>query len=114
MGIFKNLLKAAGATQAPNVRKITFDPNWQDEMESLRLAIQGKDAPTSVSVEFPDALCDEICTAIETHQPSARIPYSDVKVPINNVGESYRQAEIAKFCENKIITRLLSLVFTVF
>jgi hypothetical protein len=101
MGIFKNLLKAAGATQAQTVRKITFDPNWQDEMESLRLAIQGKNAPTSVSVEFPDALCDEICTAIETRKPSARIPYSDVKVPINNVGESYRQEEIANFCDSK-------------
>jgi hypothetical protein len=71
-------------------------------MESLKIEFQGRNAPTTVSVDFPDALCDEICTAIEEHEPSARIPYSDVKIPINNVGESYRQSEIAEFCEHKL------------
>jgi hypothetical protein len=56
MGIFKNVLKAVTSSPEPVVRKISFDPNWQDEMESLRLEIQSKKGQASVSVNIPDAL----------------------------------------------------------
>ena len=98
MGIFKNVLKAVTSSPEPVVRKISFDPNWQDEMESLRLEIQSKKGQASVSVNIPDALCQELYDAIESHEASVRIPYAETKTPINNVGESFRQSEIAEFC----------------
>lgn len=81
-----------------DIRTITFDSDWQESMESLRQEFAGKKAPDSVQLNIPDELCEEICLALETHSASPRILYSDTKIPINNVGESFRQDELREFC----------------
>jgi hypothetical protein len=99
MGI---LDKIFGASKEPNpeeVRTVTFDSDWQESMEALRLQYQGKNATISVSV--PDELVKELCAAIEFHKASERILYSDSKIPLNNVGETFVQDGLRKLCEGK-------------
>lgn len=101
MSFLKKVLQAANMAGQPDVRTVVFDPDWQDTMEMLRAELSGKKSNTSVNISVPDALCGEISEAIESHSPSTRVPYSDSKVPINNVGESFRQNELRELCGNK-------------
>jgi len=98
MGFLKNVIKAATTAKQPEVRVVIFDQDWQDTMEALRSEFAGKKTQTSVSIKVPDLLCEDLCNAIESHEPSTRIPYADSKVPINNVGESFRQEELKELC----------------
>ena len=98
MGFLKKVFQAATSATQPEVRTVIFDQDWQDTMEALRTEFAGKKSQTSVNISIPDALCEDICKAIELHAPSARIPYSDSKVPINNVGESFRQDALRELC----------------
>ena len=98
MGFLKKVFQAATAASQPDVRTVIFDRDWQDTMEALRMEFAGKKTQSSINIDIPDALCDDICTAIESHLPSERVPYSDSKVPINNVGESFRQEELRELC----------------
>ena len=100
MGFLKKVFQAATSTTQPEIRTIVFDQDWQDTMEMLRAEFAGKKSQTSVQIDVPDALCEDITTAIESHAPSARVPYSDSKVPINNVGESFRQEDLRELCGN--------------
>ena len=101
MGFLKNIISAATTVKQLEVRTVTFDPDWQDTMETLRRELLSKKTSTSVNIDVPDSLCEEIVEAIESHSPSQRIPYSEEKIPINNVGESHRQNELAELCGNK-------------
>jgi len=98
MGFLKKVFQAATSATQPEVRTVIFDQDWQDTMEALRTEFAGKKSQTSVNISIPDALCEDICKGIELHVPSARIPYSDSKVPINNVGESFRQDALRELC----------------
>lgn len=100
MGFFSSIFKAATTTQTPREVVIHFDANWYDSWQTLELEESSKPSSNgiSVSVSFDDGLLEEICTAIENHEASDRILYDDEQQPINNVGESYRQESIAKFC----------------
>ena len=98
MGFLKKVFQAATSSTQPEVRTVIFDQDWQDTMEALRTEFAGKKSQTSVNISIPDALCEDICKAIELHAPSARVPYSDSKVPINNVGESFRQDALRELC----------------
>ena len=100
MGFLKKVFQAATSSTQPEVRTVIFDQDWQDTMEALRTEFAGKKSQTSVNISIPDALCEDICKAIELHTTSARVPYSDSKVPINNVGESFRQEELRELCGN--------------
>lgn len=80
---------------------IPFDANWFDSWESLRLQQEARPTPVEISVSFGDELLGEIWNSIESHTPSLRILYDDEQQPINNVGESYRQEQIANFCEGQ-------------
>jgi len=80
---------------------IPFDANWFDSWESLRLQQEARPTPVEISVSFGDELLGEIWNSIESHAPSLRILYDDEQQPINNVGESYRQEQIANFCEGQ-------------
>jgi hypothetical protein len=80
---------------------ITFDANWFDSWESLRLQQEARPTPIDISVSFDNELLEEIWNSIENHVPSTRILYDDEQQPINNVGESYRQEQIASFCEGQ-------------
>lgn len=100
MGFFSTLFGAATATQPKREVLIQFDANWQDSWQAVELEESSNPSPTgiSVSVSFEDGLLEEICTSIETHEASDRILYDENQQPINNVGESYRQESITKFC----------------
>ena len=100
MGFLRNVFKAANAATQPAVRTVIFDQDWQDTMEALRAEFAGKKSQTSIAIKIPDELCEDLCNAIESHEPSARVPYSDSKVPINNVGESFRQDALKEMCGN--------------
>jgi hypothetical protein len=93
MGFFKK--------KPPMEVVIDFDANWFDSWESLRLQQESRPTPIEIKVSFDDELLEEIWSSIENHAPSARILYDDEQQPINNVGESYRQEQIANFCEGK-------------
>lgn len=88
-------------TQATREVVIPFDANWFDAWEQLRLDEESRPGSLSVSVSFDDELLKEICKSIENHQASPRILYDEEQQPINNVGESYRQEQIAAFCGDK-------------
>ena len=78
---------------------IPFDANWFDSWESLRIQQEAKPGAIEVSVSFDDELLKEIWNSIESHMPSVRVLYDEEQQPINNVGESYRQEQIANFCD---------------
>jgi hypothetical protein len=100
MGFFSALFKAATTTQPPREVIIQFDANWYDSWQSLEIEESSNPSASgiSVSVAFEDDLLEEICASIENHEGSDRILYDEEQQPINNVGESYRQESIAKFC----------------
>ena len=100
MGFLKKVFQAATTATQPEVRTVVFDQDWQDTMEMLRTEFAGKKSQTSVHIDVPDALCEDISSASDSHEPSARVPYSDSKVPINNVGESFRQEDLRELCGN--------------
>jgi hypothetical protein len=104
MGLLGNILGAITSTSAkrqPIQKTIPFDSNWFDSWESLRIEQQRSPNPIEISVSFDDALLGEIWNSIESHAGSARILYDEEQQPINNVGESYRQKQIADFCGGK-------------
>jgi len=101
MGIFDRLKQEFTGVQQSEVSTVIFDADWQDSMEVLKQEILGKKNPTSLSIEIPDELCEEITTVLSSHSSSVRIPYSEEKTPINNVGESFRQNELMELCGGK-------------
>lgn len=104
MGLLSFLFPAAsssGKKNPPREVVIPFDANWFDAWEQLRIEEESRPGNLSVSVSFDDELLKEICQSIENHQASPRILYDEEQQPINNVGESYRQEQIAAFCGDK-------------
>ena len=101
MGIFDRLKQEFTGVQQSEIRIVIFDADWQDTMEVLKQEIIGKKTQTSLSIEIPDELCEEITAALSSHSASTRIPYSEEKIPINNVGESFRQNELTELCGGK-------------
>jgi hypothetical protein len=101
MGLRDKFLSSLKDLNKKDVRTVIFDSDWQESMESLRHEFAGKKAPDSIRLSIPDELCDEICLSLEKHLASARILYSESKIPINNVGESFRQTELAQFCDDR-------------
>ena len=93
MGFFKKKL--------PMEVLIPFDANWFDSWESLRLQQEAKPSALDIQVSFDGELLKEIWDSIEGHTASPRILYDEEQQPINNVGESYRQEQIASFCEGQ-------------
>ena len=98
MGFLDKFLKSA---QQPESRTIVFDQDWQDTMQALKIEIEGAKQQFAVSLSFPDELILELVNSIETHSASTRVPYSDEKIPLNNVGESFRQPELFELCDGK-------------
>ncbi len=105
MGLLSSLFGAAassyGKKNPPREVVIPFDANWFDAWEQLRLDEESRPGSLSVSVSFDDELLKDICKSIENHQASPRILYDEEQQSINNVGESYRQEQIAAFCGDK-------------
>jgi len=101
MSFFKNLFNSIPIPTEEAVPTVVFDQDWQDSIEILKNKYEGKRAPNSMNVSFPDELLKEISDAIESHQASPRIPYSEAKQPINNVGESFRQESLNELCGGK-------------
>jgi hypothetical protein len=101
MAFLKKLLSAISDSTKVEVPTVVFDQDWQDSIATLKSKFEGSRAPDSMNVSFPDELLQELCDAIESHQPSSRIPYAEAKVPINNVGESFRQDGLARLCGGK-------------
>ena len=104
MGLLSSLFGAAassyGKRNPPREVVIPFDANWFDAWEQLRIEEESRPGSSNLSVRisFDDDLLKEICQSIENHQASPRIVYDEEQQPINNVGESYRQEQIAAFC----------------
>jgi hypothetical protein len=98
MGIFDRIKQGLVGQQQTEVRTAVFDSDWQDTMEALRQELLGKKTPTSLRIEVPDELCEELSNALDSHSASPRVPYAETKIPINNVGESYRQNELSELC----------------
>jgi len=101
MGFFDKLLAAAnGAKPAPIERIISFDSDWFDAWESLRREQEISPFPVDVKVSFDTELLKEFWQSIDQHSSIGRVSFSDELQPINNVGESFRQKEIADFCDD--------------
>ena len=92
MGFFKKA--------APVRIDIPFDADWADAWESLRKQQENKPFAADIGVSFDEQLLRDIWISIESHTATERIVYDEEIQPINNVGESYRQKEIADFCKN--------------
>ena len=105
MGLLSSLFSAAASSYSkknpPREVVIPFDANWSDAWEQLRIQEESRPGNLIVSVSFDDELLTEICKSIENHEASPRILYDEEQQPINNVGESYRQEQIAAFCGDK-------------
>ncbi len=98
MGFLKNLL---AVTSKPLENKVVlFDQDWEESWNSLRDYSEHTSGNFSVSVSFDTDLLQNFWDSIESHEPRPQILYSTNQQAINNVGESYRQNEIAAFCEN--------------
>ena len=77
---------------------IPFDSDWFDAWEELRLKQEANPTALDVKISFDEELLKDIWNSIDGHNPTERILYDDQQQPINNVGESFRQAEIEQFC----------------
>ena len=60
MGIFDRLKQEFTGVQQSEVRTVIFDADWQDSMEVLKQEILGKNNPTSLSIEIPDELFEDL------------------------------------------------------
>lgn len=102
MGFFDKMLGGAGSsTPEPIQRVISFDSNWFDSWESLRIEQETAPFPVSVKVAFDTELLKEIWNSIEQHAPIGRVAYDEEQQHINNVGESFVQDGIAAFCDGE-------------
>ena len=100
MGFFDKLLSAAGAVKPePIERIISFDQDWFDSWESLRIEQERAPFPVDVKVSFDGDLLKEIWDSIEQHASIGRVSYDEEQQPINNVGESFRDEQIGDFCD---------------
>ena len=101
MGFFSTLLGAAAnmaAKQKPVEVVISFDSDWFDTWEALRIKQEANPFPVDMKISFDEELLKEIWNSIEGHSATKRILYDDEQQPINNVGESFRQPAIEEFC----------------
>jgi len=105
MGIFGELLGvavqkieqkrlASGAVE----KNIIFDSDWEDSWNFVKSELAGGARLLKAMVVLPDEFLLELEEAIEGHKVTERIPYSEIKAPLNVVGESFRQSEIHEFC----------------
>lgn len=104
MGFFSAVFGAAAnlvKEQPPVELVIPFDSDWFDAWEALRIKQEANPFPVDVKVSFDGDLLKEIWESIEGHISTSRILYDDEQQPINNVGESFRQAEIEAFCASQ-------------
>lgn len=103
---FLSAIKGVFSLESPPlvIKDIHFDSEWEETWKSILtelISSGGGSGRFSVNVVFDDEILAEIDNAIENHEGSERVPYSDTKAPINNVGESFRQEEIKEFCDGK-------------
>ena len=99
MGFFKTLLN--GLNSAPEVRTINFDCDWEDSWSALHQLYESTKKNFDVHVTFDGDFLENIWNSVDSHEAKPKIPYSIEQQAINNVGESYRQAEIAAFCNDE-------------
>ena len=104
MGLLNGIKNLFTESPPPAIRDIHFDSEWEETWRSTLVELNSSHRGSgqfSVNVVFDDEIIAEIDSAIENHEGSERVPYSETKTPINNVGESYRQEAIKAFCEGK-------------
>ena len=102
MGLFGAIFGAAAnmaAKKAPTEILIPFDSNWFDSWEALRIKQEQNPFAVDVKVSFDGDFLKQIWDSIENHTATNMILYDEEQQPINNVGESYRQEQIADFCD---------------
>jgi hypothetical protein len=102
MGLFGAIFGAAAnmaAKKAPTEVLISFDSNWFDSWEALRIKQEQSPFAVDVKVSFDEDFLKQIWDSIENHTATNKILYDEEQQPINNVGESYRQEQIADFCD---------------
>ena len=90
----KQLASSAIATKAqPEGREITleFGPSL---MSGYKEIIANKGKIKSVSIHFPPALMEEISDALNSHQASTHVAYTDDMQFLDVVGESFYQASL--------------------
>ena len=78
--------KAATAQSEGRDVTLVFGPNL---MAGYKDIVENKGKIRSVEVHFPPALMGEISDAINSHQPSAHVAYSDDMQFLDVVGESF-------------------------
>ncbi len=98
MGFFKSLI--TNLNPPTEIRTVNFDRDWEDSWNALRQVFEQNGKPFETHVTFDGQFLENIWNAIESHEPKPQVAYSGEQQPINNVGESFRQDEIATFCNN--------------
>jgi hypothetical protein len=102
MGLFGAIFGAAAnmaAKKAPTEVLISFDSNWFDSWEALRIKQEQSPFAVDVKVSFDEDFLKQIWDSIENHTATNKILYEEEQQPITKVGESYRQEQIADFCD---------------
>ena len=103
MGFFKSAKDAVkqyqdSLNQPKQVQevKIIFGENYISKCdEILQLVKNGKwKGGNQLSISFDDNLLDEIDGAVQSHQATARVMYSDDMQFLDVVGESFHQDEL--------------------
>lgn len=65
----------------------------------MRIKQEQSPFAVDVKVSFDGDFLKQIWDSIENHTATNKILYDEEQQPINNVGESYRQEQIADFCD---------------
>ena len=95
---------AKAATAQPEGRDVTlvFGPSLMAGYQDIIDIIANKGKINSVSINFPPALMNEISDAINSHQASTHVAYTDDMQFLDVVGESFYKENLQDlFKENK-------------
>ena len=88
--------KAASAQSEGRDVTLVFGPNL---MAGYKDIVENKGKIRSVEVHFPPALMGEISDAINSHQPSAHVAYTDDMQFLDVVGESFYSENLKELHE---------------
>ena len=96
MGFLSNLFNGASKTEV--TKTVLFDQDWVESWNELKNYAEGTNENFKVQVSFDTDLLSKFWQSIESHEEKPQVCYSKNQQAINNVGESFRQNEIAEFC----------------
>ena len=99
MGFFRSLV--TGIKPPVELKIINFDRDWEDSWASLKQYFESSGKTFDTQVSFDGDFLQSIWDAIDSREAKPQVAFSTEQQAINNVGESFRENEIAAFCNNQ-------------